>query len=58
MFVSPWSPENPQYNLQLSEELPIGTILTTLQATDDDSTIAEYNLMDNDYFEIDNLTGN
>lgn len=39
------------------EEQPIGTKLTTLQATDADSNIEEYHLSDNDYFTINNLTG-
>lgn len=39
------------------EEQPIGTKLTTLQATDADSNIEEYHLSANDYFEINNLTG-
>lgn len=45
------------------EEQPINTILTTLHATDADSTIAEYQLIDgpddngNEYFEINNVTG-
>jgi hypothetical protein len=41
----------------LNEEQPIGTILTTLQATDADSTISEYKINDNKYFEINNITG-
>lgn len=45
------------------EEQPINTILTTLHATDADSTIAEYQLIDgpddngNEYFDINNVTG-
>lgn len=45
------------------EEQPINTILTTLHATDADSTIAEFQLIDgpadngNEYFEINNVTG-
>lgn len=45
------------------EEQPINTILTTLHATDADSTIAEYQLIDgpddngNEFFEINNVTG-
>lgn len=40
------------------EEQPIGTILTTLQATDADSNVGEYSITDNEYFEINNVTGN
>lgn len=45
------------------EEQPVNSILTTLHATDADSTIGEYQLVDdtadngNQYFEINNLTG-
>lgn len=45
------------------EEQPINTILTTLHATDADSTISEYQLIDgpndngSEYFEINNVTG-
>jgi hypothetical protein len=45
------------------EEQPVNTILATLHATDADSTISEYQLIDssgdngNEYFEINNVTG-
>jgi hypothetical protein len=46
------------------EEQPVHTILTTLHATDADSTISEYQLIDgddddngSDFFEINNVTG-
>lgn len=39
------------------EEQPIGTKLTQLQATDNDSNIEAYHLSTNDYLEINNLTG-
>lgn len=42
---------------QILEEQPIGTILTALQATDTDSNIDEYRLEPNNYFEINNMTG-
>lgn len=57
VFASPWSPETPEYHFQIVEEQPIDSILTTLQATDADSTIAEYKLNENDYFQINNVTG-
>lgn len=47
----------PKLNFQLLEEQPIGTKLTTLQATDADSNIEAYRLSSNDYFDINNLTG-
>uniref|UniRef100_A0A336M3D8 CSON011390 protein n=1 Tax=Culicoides sonorensis TaxID=179676 RepID=A0A336M3D8_CULSO len=57
VFASPWTPETPKYHFQVVEEQPIDTILTTLQASDLDSTIAEYKLNENDYFLINNMTG-
>lgn len=44
-------------NFQMLEEQPIGTKLTTLQATDADSNIEAYRLSSNDYFDVNNLTG-
>lgn len=47
----------------MMEEQPVNTILATLHATDADSTISEYQLIDgssdngNEYFEINNVTG-
>lgn len=63
IFQSPWSPRSPKYEFELMEEQPINTILTTLHATDADSTVAEFQLIDgpadngNEYFEINNVTG-
>uniref|UniRef100_A0A182QKL0 Cadherin domain-containing protein n=1 Tax=Anopheles farauti TaxID=69004 RepID=A0A182QKL0_9DIPT len=57
LFAPPWTPENPHYRFQVVEEQPIGTILTTVQATDADSTIAEYRMTENGFFEIHNTTG-
>uniref|UniRef100_A0A182NLH4 Cadherin domain-containing protein n=1 Tax=Anopheles dirus TaxID=7168 RepID=A0A182NLH4_9DIPT len=56
MFAPPWTPESPHYRYQVVEEQPIGTILTTVQATDADSTIAEYRMTENGFFEIHNTT--
>ncbi|XP_061400398.1 cadherin-87A [Musca vetustissima] len=56
-FNLPWTPENPVIKLQMVEEQPIGTVLTTLQAYDEDSTIGEYDISDNDYFEINKSSG-
>ncbi|XP_070137828.1 cadherin-87A [Drosophila bipectinata] len=56
-FNAPWSVEQPQIKLQIVEEQPIGTVLTTLQATDEDSSIGEFNISENDYFAINQTTG-
>ncbi|XP_068152287.1 cadherin-87A [Drosophila tropicalis] len=56
-FNAPWTPEQPVIKLQMVEEQPIGTILTTLQATDDDSSIGEFNITANEYFAINHTTG-
>lgn len=39
------------------EEQPVGTMLTTLQASDEDSSIGEFNITSNDYFAINQTTG-
>lgn len=39
------------------EEQPIGSVLTTLQAYDEDSTIGEYSISPNAYFTINKTTG-
>lgn len=39
------------------EEQPIGTTLITLQASDEDSTIGEFGISNNEYFEINKTTG-
>lgn len=39
------------------EEQPIGTVLTTLQAYDEESTIGEFNISRNQYFEVNSMTG-
>lgn len=39
------------------EEQPIGTKLTQLQASDEDSNIEAYHMSTNDYLAINNLTG-
>ncbi|KAK4881840.1 hypothetical protein RN001_005159 [Aquatica leii] len=58
IFLPPWTKERPQYNLQLEEELPVGTIVATFTAVDDDSPISTYRIFpDNKYFEINNGTG-
>ncbi|XP_043864280.1 cadherin-87A [Drosophila mojavensis] len=56
-FNAPWSPEQPVIKLQMVEEQPVGTVLTTLQASDEDSSIGEFNITANDYFAINHTTG-
>lgn len=58
LFLPPWTIQSPTYNFVIREEQPIGTVLTTLQATDEDSSIAEFLLKSpNEYFEIEPLDG-
>lgn len=57
-FLPPWSPESPVYHLELKEEQPVGTIVSTYQATDEDSDIASYAIIPmNEYFQINSGTG-
>uniref|UniRef100_A0A1A9WEW2 Cadherin domain-containing protein n=1 Tax=Glossina brevipalpis TaxID=37001 RepID=A0A1A9WEW2_9MUSC len=56
-FNLPWTIENPIIKLQMREEQPVGATLTTLQATDEDSTIGGYDISENPYFEINKFTG-
>ncbi|KAF2367181.1 Cadherin [Trinorchestia longiramus] len=44
MFPPPWSPESPVIRLQVAEELPLGTVVTSMEATDADSNIGGYRL--------------
>jgi hypothetical protein len=63
IFQAPWTPSSPKYEFEIIEESPINSILTTLHATDADSTISEYQLVDggddsgSEFFEINNVTG-
>jgi hypothetical protein len=58
VFSAPWTPENPVYNLELKEEQPVGTIVSTYRAIDEDSDIAGYAILpENEYFQINNGTG-
>ncbi|EDW37985.1 GL12362 [Drosophila persimilis] len=56
-FSAPWSAERPLIKLQMVEEQPVGTVLTILQATDEDSSIGEYNITENEYFSINHTSG-
>lgn len=58
LFVPPWTVENPIYKLNLKEEQPVGTIIATYKAFDEDSDIAGYAIIPaSDYFQINNGTG-
>lgn len=58
MFAAPWTPQSPKYYFKIREEQSVGTVLTTLQATDKDSAIREFKLESpNEFFEIEPLTG-
>ncbi|XP_064554768.1 cadherin-87A isoform X1 [Drosophila montana] len=56
-FNASWSQEQPVIKLQMVEEQSVGTVLTTLQASDEDSSIGEFNITSNDYFAINQTTG-
>ncbi|ALC46335.1 Cad87A [Drosophila busckii] len=56
-FNAPWTPAQPLIKLQMVEEQPVGTVLTTLQASDEDSSIGEFNISVNNYFAINATTG-
>ncbi|XP_049820113.1 cadherin-87A isoform X2 [Aethina tumida] len=58
VFLPPWTLEKPEYNLELKEEQPVGTIVATYTATDEDSDIAGYIIKpESEYFQINNGTG-
>ncbi|XP_028130157.2 cadherin-87A [Diabrotica virgifera virgifera] len=58
VFMPPWTKENPSYYLELKEEQPVGTIVATYKAIDEDSDIAGYLIQpESDYFQINNGTG-
>lgn len=57
IFAPPWNKTHPTYTFTVLEEQPIGTILTSLQASDEDSSIEGYFLSENNYFEINSNTG-
>ncbi|XP_050727023.1 cadherin-87A-like [Eriocheir sinensis] len=58
MFPPPWSPENPVLLVKVAEELPLGSLLTTITASDVDSNIGGYSLSEpSEHFSLDNATG-
>ncbi|XP_046393425.1 cadherin-87A-like [Ischnura elegans] len=58
-FPHPWTPENPMLPpVSLPEELPVGTVVASYEATDQDSKISRYALEPpSEYFDIDESTG-
>ncbi|XP_071526000.1 cadherin-87A [Panulirus ornatus] len=58
VFPPPWSPESPTIHVKVVEELPRGSHLTTVTASDVDSNIGGYSLAEpSDHFALDNATG-
>lgn len=52
-FGPPWSPDHTDLSFTMLEELPIGSVLTQLVASDQDSKISHYRIEPpNDYFEL------
>ena len=57
-FLPPWTSQNPYYHLELREEQPVGTVVATYTAQDEDSDISGYVISpESDYFEINFGTG-
>lgn len=58
-FAAPWSQENPEVDVSLNEEVPIGTVVGNYEATDPDSaSVAKYEINpESEYFEINNASG-
>jgi len=57
-FGGAWSPEHPEMSISIPEEQPVGTVLLTLLATDQDSDISHYEIHPpSPYFAIGNTTG-
>lgn len=53
VFAAPWTPSQPELSYQMLEELPVGSILTQLVASDVDSKISHYEIdPPNEYFEL------
>ena len=42
IFPPPWSPESPAIRVTVAEELPRGSLLTTITASDVDSNIGNW----------------
>ncbi|CAH1126852.1 unnamed protein product [Ceutorhynchus assimilis] len=57
-FVPPWTVDRPLYSLEIKEELPVGTIVATYKAFDEDSDIESYAISpESEYFQINRGTG-
>ncbi|KAK4292814.1 hypothetical protein Pmani_034453 [Petrolisthes manimaculis] len=57
-FSPPWTPDRPYTHVKVSEGLAPGSLLTTITASDVDSNIAGYWLLEpSDHFDLDNATG-
>lgn len=57
-FPEPWSPENPYIRVSVTEELPLGSVVTTISASDVDSNIRSYGFKKpSDVLSIDEVTG-
>lgn len=53
IFAAPWSPMQTELSFQMLEELPVGSVLTQLIATDAESKISHYKIEPaNEYFEL------
>lgn len=42
IFPPPWSPDSPAFHVRVAEELPRGSLLTTITASDVDSNIGNH----------------
>ncbi|RZF35066.1 hypothetical protein LSTR_LSTR009658 [Laodelphax striatellus] len=57
-FPAPWTSEKPYYTIDILEEQPVGTLIGTFTATDQDSNIERYEILPpSKYFSINNSTG-
>ena len=61
-FLEPWTPQNPFLSISVPEEQPKGTIVHTFKATDNDSNIDRFRILNPSKnkrpYEIDADTGN
>lgn len=57
-FPEPWHPDRPYITVSITEELPLGSVVTTITASDVDSNIGRYGfLTPSDVLDIDKVTG-
>ena len=58
VFPPPWSPESPVLTVTVPEELPTGSLVTTVTASDVDSNIGGYRLVEpSEHFDVNSATG-